>query len=115
MDGYKRILITLAMLTLILTGCQTNRQPEYLPGYYQPAQYHPGRYEYAYYDYYGNYHAGYQREPYYEDGRWHRAPVVSLDNIQKTVYVESGLAEEEATEALGDVAGQDATIESLVQ
>jgi hypothetical protein len=87
--------------------------PEYLPGYYQPAQYHPARYEYAYYDYYGNYHASYERPSYYEGGRWHRAPVVSVDKIGKTYYVEAGLAEEEATVALGDVVGEGADIEPV--
>lgn len=109
------IKIGLALSVLTLSACQSTSRPEYLPGYYQPAQHHPSRYEYAYYDYYGNYHASYQRDGYTEPGRWHRAPVVSVDNINKSYYVESALAEEEATEALGDVVSQDATIEPKVK
>jgi hypothetical protein len=113
MHNYKNYFLGLSIF--VLTGCQVTQGPEYLPGYYQPEQYHPARYEYSYYDYHGNYHASYMREAYEEPGRWHRAPVVSVDNINKSYYVESALAEEEATEALGDVVGEDATIEPNVK
>jgi len=94
----------MALSALILAGCQSTNPPEYFPGYYQEAKYHEARYERPYYDYYGNYHAGYVQEPYEEPGRWHRASVLSADNVGKAVYVEPAEAERLAEAEAGQIA-----------
>jgi len=107
-------IVPLFLSIAALGGC-VNSQPEYMPGFYQPEQYHEARFEPAYYDYYGRYHAAYERDAYYETGRWHRAPIVSEDNLDTAYYVETALKEEVAMSSLGEVVTEGSQIEPVIE
>lgn len=109
----KVTLISLSMLGL--AACQSTNVPEYFPGYYQEAEYHSARYERPYYDYYGNYHAGYVQDSYVEPGRWHRAAVMSVDNVGKYVYVEPAEAERMAQMQTGEIAADRNDVNAVIR
>lgn len=117
MENINNKLILAALSVLILSGCQNHtKPPTYYPGYYQEAKYHPARYERPYYDYYGNYHAGYIAAPYEEAGRWHRAAIITTDNIGKTAYIVDPVQMEQLAEKdAAHIAADRNTVDAVVK
>ena len=116
MENSNAKLSLVALGALTLAGCNNyTNPPEYFPGYYQEAKYHEARYERPYYDYYGNYHAAYIAEPYEEKGRWHRASVLSTDNIGKAVYVMPVEMEAEGEEDVAHIAADKNNVRAVVE